>query len=90
VSDTFALVEIFLAVLTRRFPCSRELDDVTGDLKWKPDLPVGTSVMIAIEDEAGNEAWSGAVRSHPFFRRPSARLTLSFTVDDQARKRFLL
>lgn len=53
---------MFPAVLTRRIPHSRELKDVTGDLKWKPDLPVGTSVQIAIEDEAGNEGWSGAVR----------------------------
>ena len=80
----------FLAVLTRRCPYSRELDDVTGDLKWKPDLPVGTSVQLAIEDEAGNEAWSGAVRSPWFFRRVSVRLTLSLTVDHQAWKRLLL
>jgi hypothetical protein len=49
-------------------PCDdpyRELDDVTGDLKWKPDLPVGTSVQLAIEDEAGNEAWSGALTIKP-------------------------
>jgi hypothetical protein len=49
-------------------PCAdpyRELDDVTGDLKWKPDLPVGTSVQLAIEDEAGNEAWSGALTIQP-------------------------
>jgi len=49
-------------------PCDdplRELKDVTGDLKWKPDLPVGTSVMLAIEDGAGNEGWSGALTIQP-------------------------
>jgi len=49
-------------------PCDdplRELNDVTGDLKWKPDLPVGTNVMVAIEDEAGDEAWSGALTIQP-------------------------
>jgi len=49
-------------------PCGdplRELNDATGDLKWTPDLPVGTNVMVEIEDEAGNQAWSGALTVQP-------------------------
>ena len=58
-----------LAALTCHCSCSHELDDVTSDLKWKPDLPIGTNVMTSIKDEAGNEAWSGVVCS-PFNQWP--------------------
>ena len=32
-----------------------------GSYTWKTKLPAGTQAMIVVDDEAGNEAWSGAV-----------------------------
>jgi len=55
-------------VVDPKTPCDdplRELKDVTGNLKWKADLPVGTNVMVEIEDEAGNQAWSGLLTVIP-------------------------
>ena len=55
---------IFGYVVDPKKPCEDallELDDFTGDLKWIPSLPVGTSIMIAIEDETGTEGFTGAL-----------------------------
>jgi hypothetical protein len=36
-----------------------ESDALTGDsYTWKTNLPAGTQVMVVVDDDAGNEAWS--------------------------------
>jgi hypothetical protein len=39
-----------------------ESDALTGgDYTWKAKLPAGTEAIIVVDDETGNEAWSGPV-----------------------------
>jgi len=55
-------------VVDPKDPCGdplRDLDDVTGVLKWTPDLPVGTTVQVQIENSAGNQGWSGVMTITP-------------------------
>ncbi|KAG9041605.1 hypothetical protein FS842_002499 [Serendipita sp. 407] len=36
--------------------------DVTGTFDWVVNVPAGETVMLAVEDEHGNEAWTGALK----------------------------
>ena len=47
-------------------PCAHdalfESEALTGNsYTWKTNLPAGTQAMIVVDDDAGNEAWSGVV-----------------------------
>jgi len=46
-------------------PCGdalAEIDNISGtSFTWTPNVPSGTSVMIALEADDGTEGWSGAV-----------------------------
>jgi hypothetical protein len=50
-------------------PCGEEvanLGDFNGtNLSWTVDLPANWSLMISIEDDNGDEAWSGAITIQP-------------------------
>lgn len=54
------------AVVPAANPCDSdalfESDALTdGSYTWKANLPAGTEVVIVVDDDAGNEAWSGSV-----------------------------
>jgi len=54
------------AVVPSVNPCESdalfESDALTGDsYTWKTNLPAGTEAVIVVDDETGNEAWSGPV-----------------------------
>lgn len=46
-------------------PCGdalAEVDNIAGpSFTWTPNLPAGSSIMVALESEDGTEGWSGAV-----------------------------
>ena len=54
------------AVVPAANPCESdalfESDALTGgSYTWKANVPAGTEVVIVVDDESGNEAWSGPV-----------------------------
>jgi hypothetical protein len=56
----------FLAVVPGADPCADILHEFpetnTRNFNWTVNLPVGTSVMFAIEDADGNEQYTGALK----------------------------
>jgi hypothetical protein len=56
--------QYYISVVPADDPCAHdalfESDALTGDsFTWKTNLPAGTQAVIVVDDDAGNEAWSG-------------------------------
>jgi hypothetical protein len=65
ITVTGATGQYHLSVIPATNPCDSdalfESDAITdGSYIWKANLPAGTEVVIFVDDDAGNEAWSGA------------------------------
>ncbi|KAG8832547.1 hypothetical protein FRB91_009218 [Serendipita sp. 411] len=55
---------LYAVVVKASDPCGDPLKeiDVTGTFDWVVNVPAGETVMLAVEDEHGNEAWTGALK----------------------------
>lgn len=66
IPDSPVLIPSIFQVVPAVDPCASdalfESDALTGDsYTWKTNLPAGTQVMVVVDDDAGNEAWSAPV-----------------------------